>query len=112
MSTKKLTKRELFSQIAELDAIKKNADYAELIANEILKLTPKPDELSERIVETLKILDGFSSIRNILAELNDPEISSSKIVPRLSKLIKDGVVEKVEAKLEGGSKVMTYKLVD
>lgn len=106
-----MTEREILAALAKEDVIRANPVYKEYIDKKIAQNAPKPDELTDKIVEILENADGFVSIKNILAAINDKEISASKIVPRLTKLCKDGTVEKVQATLADKSKVMTYSIV-
>ena len=108
----KMTEREILTNLANEEVIVNNPVYKEFILKKLAKVTPKPDELTEKIVEALKTLEGFSTLKNILAEINDPKVTIPMLVPRLTALVKEGRVEKVLATLADKSKVMTYGIIE
>ena len=66
------------------------------------------DEISKRILEVLT--DDFQTGECITQLVSDiPEITKSKVVARLSNLVKQGKVEKEQIKTEDRRKVMAYR---
>lgn len=113
-----MTKIEMFTEIkGQLT----DAEQIEFIENEIASLEAKAakakarteakkaegDALRDRIFNLLG--DEPKTLQDILAELDESELTTHKIVPRISQLIKSGAVEKEEMKTEGGKK-MGYKV--
>lgn len=66
------------------------------------------DELREQIYGLLT--EGYQSADEITAQINDEDISKSKVVARLTQLVKAEMAVKEQQKTEGGRKVMMYKL--
>ena len=95
----------LEKQVAQIDA---KAAKAKERASE---KKAEGDEISKRILEVLT--DDFQTGEGITQLVSDiPEITKSKVVARLSNLVKKGKVEKEQVKTEDGRKVMSYKLSD
>ena len=95
----------LEKQVAQIDA---KAAKAKERAGE---KKAEGDEISKRILEVLT--DDFQTGECITQLVSDiPEITKSKVVARLSNLVKQGKVEKEQVKTEDGRKVMAYKLSD
>ena len=93
------------TQVAQIDA---KAAKAKERASE---KKAEGDEISKRILEVLT--DDFQTGECITQLVSDiPEITKSKVVARLSNLVKQGKVEKEQVKTEDGRKVMSYKLAD
>lgn len=100
-----MTERQFFNTIAGNESVMQNPEIAEFVNKKIEKLASKPDELLENIVELLKNEKTLFSIKNIVERTDS---TSQKVVSRLTKLIENGVVERVPAKLEDKRVVMTY----
>ena len=93
------------TQVAQIDA---KAAKAKARAGE---KKAEGDEISKRILEVLT--DDFQTGEYITQLVSDiPEITKSKVVARLSNLVKQGKAEKEQIKTEDGRKVMSYKLSD
>ena len=74
----------------------------------------KPDELRELVASLLT--GELQNVADLLIRINDEEITASKVVNRLSGLVRDGVAEKSQVTIpaveEGGRsrRVQAYKL--
>ena len=107
-----MTERQILMELANEDFIKNNEVYNEYILKKLAKTEPKKDELCETIERILKEKREFLTIKNILAEINNKEVSAAMLIPRLTKLYKNGVVEKTSITLADKSKVMSYGIKD
>ena len=67
------------------------------------------DELKEAVKAVLT--HEPQTITEILVNLNDEEVTNSKVVSRLSALVKEGIVTKEEVS-KNGRKLMTYKIAE
>lgn len=65
------------------------------------------DALRERIFNLIG--DEPKTLETILEELDDEELTKSKIVPKMTQLVNADRVEKIEMKVPGGKK-MGYRL--
>lgn len=118
----KTTKREMYTTIKTLLA--ERTDVVEFCDNEIALLDKKAakakenaakkkaegDALMERVYEVLT--DEFQPISAIVTTLDDEEVTTSKVVARLTALIKAERVEKSEVSVSVGDKtkkVMGYR---
>lgn len=91
------------AQVAQID--KKNAKAKETAA----KKRAESDELTDKIFNL--ITDEAQTADEITAAVGDEEVTKSKVVARLSKLVEAGKVVKEAIKMDGNaSKKMTYKL--
>ena len=91
------------AQVAQID--KKNAKAKEAAA----KKRAESDELTDKIYDL--ITDEAQTADEITAAVGDEEVTKSKVVSRLSKLVDAGKVVKEAIKKDGSaSKKMTYKL--
>ena len=115
-----MTRIEMFKEIkGQLT----DAEQIEFIENEIASLEAKAakakarteakraagDALRDRIFDLMTAEP--KTLQVILEELDEEDLTTSKIVPRISQLVKDGRVEKEEIKTENGKK-MGYKLAE
>ena len=92
------------TQVAQIDA---KAAKAKARAGE---KKAEGDEISKRILEVLT--DDFQTGECITQLVSDiPEITKSKVVARLSNLVKQGKAEKEQIKVDT-RKIMAYKLAD
>lgn len=66
------------------------------------------DELRDKIKDLLT--DDYQTVADIVAQIDDPEITNAKVVARLTALCKAGTVEKTELKIDK-RKVKGYKLI-
>ena len=109
-----MTKIEMFKAIiGELT----DAEQIEFLQNEIASLEAKAakakarneakkaagDELKARVFDIL----GYEpkTLQMILAELDEEDLTTSKIVPRITQLVKEELVAKEEIKTESGKKM-------
>ena len=93
------------TQVAQIDA---KAAKAKARAGE---KKAEGDDISKRILEVLTDdLQTGECITQLVSDI--PEITKSKVVARLSNLVKQGKAEKEQIKTEDGRKVMSYKLSD
>ena len=89
------------AQVAQID--KKNAKAKETAA----KKRAESDVLTDKIFDL--ITDEAQTADEITAAVGDEEVTKSKVVARLSKLVEAGKVVKESVKFDSGKK-MTYKL--
>lgn len=87
--------------VEQLDA--KNAKAKERAAEK----RAEGDEVRQRIFDVLT--DEYKTLDDIAADLDDAEITKSKIVARLAQLVKAGQVEKDDVK-NGERKVKGYRV--
>jgi len=66
------------------------------------------DELRDKVKDLLT--DDYQTVADIVAQIDDPEITNAKVVARLTALCKAGIVEKTELKVDK-RKVKGYKLI-
>lgn len=65
------------------------------------------DEIRKTVLSC--VTEDWQSVDQITAAVNDPEITKSKVVARLTALVKEGAVEKDQIKIED-KKVSAYRL--
>lgn len=127
-NVKKVTKREYFAAIrAMVENVEAVGEYTadevlEFIDAQVAQLDAKAAKAKEKAAEKradgdelrAKVLaavtDEAQTADQITAALDDAEITKSKVVARLTQLIKTGEVLKEEVKIEGVGKRMTYRL--
>ena len=98
-------------------------DYAERTANQIdakaakaaetaAKKRAEGDELRAAVQAVLT--DDYQITVDILEKIADefPEATKAKVTARLTQLVKAGIAEKEQVKLEDGRKVMGYRIND
>ena len=66
------------------------------------------DELRKTVQSVLT--NEFQTLSQIVAAIGDEDVTASRVTPRLTQLIKDGIAEKTQVK-EDTRKVTAYKLV-
>lgn len=122
MEEKKMTKRDYFEAIKEIVA--ENTELVEFCDKQIEQLDKKAEKAKARAAErkvegdelrdTIENLltDDYQIIDDVLAQLDNEEITKAKVVARLTQLVKNGLAEKAEVKTEDGKKVMAYKLAE
>lgn len=122
MEEKKMTKRDYFEAIKEIVA--ENTDLVEFCDKQIEQLDKKAEKAKARAAErkvegdelrdTIENLltEEYQIIDDVLAQLDNEEITKAKVVARLTQLVKNGLAEKAEVKTEDGKKVMAYKLAE
>ena len=89
------------AQVAQLDA--KAAKAKEKAAEKKVE----GDALREKVLSV--ITDEPQTVDAITVAIDDADVTKSKVVSRLTQLVKGGFIVKEEAKTESGKK-MTYKL--
>lgn len=122
MEEKKMTKRDYFEAIKEIVA--ENTELVEFCDKQIEQLDKKAEKAKARAAErkvegdelrdTIENLltEEYQIIDDVLAQLDNEEITKAKVVARLTQLVKNGLAEKAEVKTEDGKKVMAYKLAE
>ena len=78
-------------------------------ADRAAKKKAESDALTDTILGLIG--DDFITVDEIVAELNDEEVTRNKVTARLGKLVKNGLVVKESVKVEGGKR-MAYKLAE
>lgn len=117
----KMTKKEMYSLIAELCA--DNADVVAFCENEVAKLDAKAAKARVRAAErkaagdelyaaVVSVLTAEPQTREaVFAQLDGEDLTVAKIGARLSQAVKNGVAAKDTIKVEGKSKVV-YTLAE
>ena len=124
--TTKITKRDYFAELATLVN-----DYAaddrkdalnDFITHEIEMLehraatartrkAEKDDEVMSAVMEALTGADDFMTIGDVVAKINNEDITAAKVQYRLTKLTKDGMAESTDVKVGGNRILKAYKLL-
>lgn len=136
MSEKKLTKTDVLNAIIEVMDKNRNLvvtleDEVQVTAMDILnycgialeqirnKATKAAEKAREKAAEgdalvpvvKEKLTDEFKTVESIVEEIGQEDVTRNKVVARLTKLVKEGVVVKDSIKVEGKkNKVTVYKL--
>ena len=128
MTEKKMTKREKFVEIVEILTKGGYTDLAETVAHEIELLDNKAakakakaaekkttaDELTTVVAQVLT--DEFQTVADIVAQIDGEDVSTHKVIARLTKLVNSGDAIKEQVSVPGADgkakKVMAYKLAD
>ena len=116
---KKVTKREVLEQIktrltdeVELEVVQSLIDQIDKRAEKARERAAAKkvagDDLRERIHDVLG--DTPRTIPEILAALDEEDLTPSKITPRLTQLIKLGCVGKEKVKTEAGEKMAYFTI--
>lgn len=124
MTEKKLTKREKFEMVLAVEGIAANDELREFIEGEIAILDARTEKAKERAAKKAAEVDalgelvfgvisdkGVVTVADIVTALEDEnaEITSAKVVSRLTKLVNSDRVEKKEVSVDK-RKLMTYKV--
>lgn len=131
MAETKMTKAmwfEMIKAVVEVSDAEQREEMIEFIEKEQDMLANKAEKARERAakakeagdalrVDIKAILTGdFQTIEQIEAAIDATqyaELTRAKITARLSALVRDGVAEKEQVKVEGSSrKVMAYRLIE
>ena len=131
MAEKKFTKAEKFEMIKNIlmgDETKELTETDEMlidfVSDQIAQIEAKAQKSKERAAakkaegdelrKTVQSLltDEYQSIDDIFTQIDDEDVTRSKITARLTQLVKAGIVEKDSRKSEEGKKQMVYRLVD
>ena len=127
MTTTKITKKDYFKTLIAMlngeDTAIDNAELIDFCEHEIATLEKRAatsrakaaekreagDELQDRIYGVLT--EDWMAISDVVAALEDPEVTSSKVIYRLNALCASGRVEKTDAKISSdGGKARTIKV--
>ena len=120
MEEKKMTKRDYFVEIQEVLTNAGENDLADVIAHEIELLDNKAAKNKERAAARKiagdELRDTISSVLTddpqtadeILEQIDGEDVTKSKIIARLTQLVKLGEASKEEVKSENGKR-MAYK---
>ena len=124
--TTKITKRDYFAELATLVN-----DYAaddrkdalnDFITHEIEMLehraatartrkAEKDDEVMSAVMDALTGAEDFMTIGDVVAKINNDDITAAKVQYRLAKLTKDGMAESTDVKVGGNRILKAYKLL-
>lgn len=126
--TKKITKRDNFTEIVSILTEAGRTDLADVVAHEIelldnkaakakAKAAEKKAEADELTLVVAQVLtDEFQTVADITAQIEGEDISTHKVVARLTKLVNAGEAVKEQVSVTGADgkakKVMGYKLAD
>lgn len=131
MAEKKITKIEKLNMIRNILAGNECAEVTEeatmlidFVDEQIEQIQAKAEKAKQRAAEkkaegdalrnTIQSLmtNEWQSIDDIFNQIEDEEVTRSKITARLTQLIKAGVIEKDSQKSETGNKQMVYRLIE
>ena len=131
MAEKKFTKVEKFEMIREIltgdgstEMTQQESMLVDFIDSQIEQIQAKAEKSKERAAakkaegdelrKTVQSLltNEYQSIDDIFAQIDDEDVTRSKITARLTQLVKAEIVEKDSRKSEEGKKQMVYRLVD
>ena len=125
---KKITKKQVFEAvIGAVQGMDKVGDLdtavvVETLETAIAQIDAKAAKARERAAEKKAegdalraeiqaLLTGeFQTADDITAQLDSEDVTKAKVVARLSKLVEAQVAVKEQVKLEGGRKLMAYKI--
>jgi len=128
MADKKVTKKEYYGmvqEVVEASNIENKEDVLAFIQREVEILDAKAEKAAERaaakkaegdelravvegvVTEELQTADAITAA--VQAQTGDSEITKSKVVARLSQLVRNGVVAKDEVKVDS-RKLTAYRL--
>ena len=125
MAEKKITKVEKLNMIMEvLIEVEGTEMLVEFVDEQIEQIQAKAEKAKQRAAEkkaegdalrnTIQALmtNEWQSIDDIFNQIEDEEVTRSKITARLTQLIKAEVIEKESQKSETGNKQMVYRLIE
>ena len=131
MAEKKFTKVEKFEMIRDIlvgdgstEMTEQTGMLVDFVDSQIEQIQAKAEKSKERAAakkaegdelrKTVQSLltDEYQSIDDIFTQIDDEDVTRSKITARLTQLVKAGIVEKDSRKSEEGKKQMVYRLVD
>ena len=131
MAEKKITKVEKLNMIRDILAGDGYTEVTEeaimlidFVDEQIEQIQAKAEKAKQRAAEkraegdalrnTIQSLmtNEWQSIDDIFNQIDEEEVTRSKITARLTQLIKAGVIEKEPQKSETGNKQMVYRLAD
>lgn len=131
MAEKKITKVEKLTMIRDILAGDGYTEVTEeaimlidFVDEQIEQIQAKAEKAKQRAAEkraegdalrnTIQSLmtNEWQSIDEIFNQIEDEEVTRSKITARLTQLIKAGVIEKDSQKSETGNKQMVYRLIE
>lgn len=122
MKEKKITKREKFERLLKIEEVAADAELKEFVEKEIASLDAKAEKAKERAAKKKAEMDTLcDEVYAVIAEkgtvtlqelvdtlsVDNEEVTSAKIVARLSKLVTAEKIEKAEKTIEK-RKLMTY----
>lgn len=124
MTEKKTTKKQYFEliKIALTDHSDVPEDVFEFIDHQIKLIDDKAERAASRAAEKkaagdelrMAIQDTLTSeyqpIKDIVIKLESEDVTTAKVVARLTQLVKAGIAEKESIKTAEGKKTMGYKL--
>ena len=91
-------------QIETLNARKEAA------AKRAEKKRQESDELTDKIYDVIG--EDYITVDEVVAALNDEDVTRNKVTARLGKLVRNGAIEKAKIKIEGvENKKMAYKRI-
>lgn len=74
------------------------------------KKRQESDELTDRIYDVIG--EDYITVDEVVAALNDEDVTRNKVTARLGKLVRNGAIEKAKIKIEGiENKKMAYKRI-
>ena len=131
MAETKMTKAmwfEMIKAVVEVSDAEQREEMIEFIEKEQEMLANKAEKARERAAKAKETGDAlraevkatltgdFQTVEQIEAAIDATqyaELTRAKIVARLSALVRDGIAEKEQVKVEGSSrKVMAYRLIE
>lgn len=124
MENKKLTKKENYEMIKEIVLASDVENKEELVAfveKQVESLEAKAVKAKERAAEKKAdgdalrtqveglLTENYQTADEITEQVQGADITKSKIIARLTQLVKADIAEKEQVKTEDGKKVMAYR---
>lgn len=119
---KKITKKEMYGQLLELGEVKVNAELVKFINDQIATLDKRSEASKARAakkqaegdamraaIEGL-LTEELQTADDVLAQIDDEDITVAKVRARLAQLVKAGKAVSEDVKVEGKTR-KGYKLV-
>lgn len=124
---KKVTNKEnyeMLMEIVENSDCEMKVELVEFITKQINSIDAKAAKAKEKAAEKRAMGDELraavkavlteelQTAETILGQIEGEDLTKSKIIARLTQLVKNGEASKEEVKTEEGKKVMAYKLAE
>ena len=124
--TTKITKRDYFAELATLvnayAAEDRKDTLNDFITHEIEMLerraatarthkAEKDDEVMSAVMNALTGAEDFMTIGDVVAKINNEDITAAKVQYRLAKLTRDGMAESTDVKVGGNRILKAYRLL-
>jgi len=127
MEEKKLTKKDMFLMIKDIlveEDVENKEELITFVDNQIASLDKKAEKAREKAAEKraagdeLKglvkslLTNEYQTLNDLLAQINDEEVTRAKVQARATALVKDGYAEKADLKTEDGKTIKGYRIAE